>query len=55
MSRQLALEPLEQKLDLSPRLGVAGKHQFATVTGGDVYIEHLHGGEFVEHTVRRSG
>ena len=31
---------------------MAGEHELTPIGGGDVYIEHLHGGEFVEHTAR---
>lgn len=52
MGGEFEIEPLEQKLQLSLRLGVAGEYEFTPVGGGDVHIEHLHGGEFVEHAAR---
>ena len=43
-------ELLEQKQEIFFGLGVTGKNDFAAVSGGEVDVEHLHGGELFEHS-----
>ena len=53
MGRQLELELVEQKLEFGLWLGVVGELDLAAVGGGDVDVDHLHGGELLEHAARR--
>ena len=43
---------LEQKHQVFLRLGVAGENDFPTVCGGQMDIEHLHGGELFKDSSR---
>ena len=53
LGRQLELELVEQKLEFVLGLGVAGELDLAAVRGGNVDVDHLHGGELLEHAARR--
>ena len=33
-------------------MGVTGQHQHATIGGGDVHVDHLHGGELLQGSAR---
>lgn len=46
------LELVEQELEVFLGLGVAGHDDLAAVGGGQVDVEHLHGGELFEHGAR---
>ena len=53
LRRQGEPELVDEQTQLGLRLGVAREHEFAAVGGWDVDVDHLHGGEFVEHAARR--
>jgi hypothetical protein len=53
LSRQLEPERVEQQAELGLRLGVAREHELTSVGGRDVHVDHLQGGEFLEHAARR--
>lgn len=53
LGRQLQLELADQELEFRLGLGVAGQQQFASIGGGQMDVDHLHGGEFLQHTARR--
>src|ERR1700751_3711293 len=44
---------MEQQFQFGLRLGVAGQQQLAAVSGGNVQINHLHGGELFDGAARR--
>ena len=50
---ELEREFVQQQRQLGLRLGVAGEDQLAAVGGRDVHIDHLHGGELLDHAARR--
>ena len=49
---ELEREFVQQERQLGLRLGVTGEDQLPTVGGRYVHIEHLHGGELLDHTAR---
>ena len=49
---QVELETVEEQRQFWGRPGVAGQLQFAAVGGGDVNVDHLNGGEFLERAAR---
>ena len=52
LGRQSEVESLEQQLQFGLGLGVAREDQLAPIGGGHVYIDHLDGGELLEHAAR---
>jgi hypothetical protein len=52
LGRQVELELLHQELLVDVQFGVAGQDQLAAIGGREVDIEHLDGGELVEHGPR---
>lgn len=52
LSGQIEPEFGEQQPQFRLGLSVAGEHKFPAVGGRDVYIDHLHGGEFLQHAAR---
>ena len=50
---QLQFQLLQQEAELGFGLGIAGEHQLAAVGGRQVHVDHLHGGELLQHTARR--
>ncbi len=52
LRRRFELELVEQEPQLGLRLGVAGEQELAPVGCRHVDIDHLHGGERVEHAAR---
>ena len=50
---QIQLQFLQQEAELGFGLGVAGEYQLAAVGGRQVHVDHLHGGELIEHAARR--
>ena len=50
---QLQFELVEQQAQLGFGLGVAGEQQLAAVGGRHVHVDHLHGGELLQHAARR--
>ena len=50
LGRLLELELSDQKVEFRLRLGVAGQQQFASVSGRQMDIDHLDGGEFLQGT-----
>ena len=53
MGGQIQLQFVQQQVELGFGLGVAGEHQLAAVGGWQVHVDHLHGGELLEHAARR--
>ena len=53
LGRQVELELLHQNLLIGVEFGVAAQDQRAAIGGGEVNVEHLDGGELVEHGPRR--
>ena len=53
LRRQIELELLDQELLLGPQLGVTAHDQGAAIGRREIYVEHLHGSELVEHGPRR--
>ena len=49
---QFELEAAKEQRQLGLGLGGAGQLQFAAVGGGDVNVDHLNGGEFLERAAR---
>ena len=49
---QFELERVEQHAQLGLRLGVAGEQEFASIGCRDVDVDHLDGGELLEHAAR---
>ena len=49
---QSEMELIEQQLQVLFRLRVAAHHDLAAVAGGQVDVDHLHGGEFFQHGPR---
>jgi hypothetical protein len=49
---QFELEPVEEQRQFGFGLGIAGQLQLAAVGSGDVDVDHLNGGEFLEQTAR---
>ena len=52
LRRQGEFQLLEQQANLDIGFGMAGKLQFAAVSGRDLHIDHLHRRELVEHAAR---
>ena len=52
LGRQIKLELLDQKLLVGVQFGVAAEDQGAAIGGREVDVEHLDGGELVEHGPR---
>ena len=52
LGRQLGLELPDQKLEFRLGLGVAGQQQFASISGRQMDIDHLGGGEFLQCATR---
>ena len=52
LAGQFELEAVKEQRQLGLGLGVASQLQFAAVGGGDVNVDHLNGGEFLEHAAR---
>jgi len=52
LGRQFELELVEEQLQLGFGLGEAGERQLAPVGGRQVYVDHRHGGELLEHAAR---
>ena len=50
---QIQLQLVEEQFEFGLRLGVAGQQQLAAIGGGQVHVDHLHGGELFEHAARR--
>ena len=50
---QLQFQLLQQEAELGFGLGIAGEQQLAAVGGRQVHVDHLHGGELLEHAARR--
>ena len=50
MRRQAEVELLEQHLLIDVELGIARQDQSTAVSGREVDIEHLDGGQLVEHS-----
>src|SRR4051812_1500647 len=49
LRRQVEGELLSQELLVGVEIGIAAQDQGGTVGGWEVHVEHLHGGELVEH------
>src|ERR1700688_1113445 len=49
LRRQIELELLDQDFLFCGEFGVAAEDQGAAVGGREMHVEHLHGGELVEH------
>jgi hypothetical protein len=49
---QIEPELAEQQFQLRLRLGVAGQDDLSPVRGRHLHVDHLHGGELVEHAAR---
>ena len=52
LRRQLQLELLDQQLEFRLGLGVAGQQQLASISGRQMDIDHLDGGEFLQCAAR---
>ena len=52
LGRQDELHLFEQELQLGFRLGIAGEAEFASVSGRQVDVDHLDGGELLERAAR---
>ena len=52
MGGQGEAELVEDEPQLGLRFGVAGQAQLATVGGGHVKVDHLHGGELLDDAAR---
>ena len=50
---QLQFQLLQQEAEFGFGLGVAGEQQLAAVGGRHVHVDHLHGGELLQHAARR--
>jgi len=50
---QLQFQLLQQEAELGFGLGIVGEHQLAAIGGWQVRVDHLHGGELLEHTAWR--
>ncbi len=50
---QLEVELPDQELLVGVEFGMAAEHERAAVGGGEVNVEHLHGGELVQDGPRR--
>src|ERR1700704_2017268 len=48
LRRELKFEFVEQQLQFRLGLGGAGHYQLATVSGRQVHVNHLHGGELLQ-------
>ena len=44
---------MEQQFQFGLRLGLAGQQQLSAVSGGNVQVDHLHGGELFDGAARR--
>ena len=53
LRRHIKLQALHQKLLVGVQFSVAAKDQLTAIGGGEVDVEHLDGGELVEHGPRR--
>src|SRR5713101_6493446 len=49
---QAELELVGEELVICVQLGITAENQGAAICGWEVYVEHLHGGELVEHSAR---
>jgi hypothetical protein len=49
---QLELELVDEQLQLGFRLGVAGEHELASVSGREMDVDHLDGGELLKSAAR---
>jgi hypothetical protein len=49
---QAKLEPVDQELKFGFGMGVAGEPDLATVSGRQMHIDHLNGGELFERAAR---
>ena len=50
---QLQFQFVQQEVEFRFGLGMAGEHQLAAVAGRQVHVNHLHGGELLQHAARR--
>ena len=50
--RQIELEATEKEFQVRFGLGVAGQEQLAAIAGGDLDVDHLDCGEFLEGAAR---
>ena len=50
---KLQFQLIQQEAELGFGLGIAGEQQLAAVGGRQVNIDHLHGGELLQHAARR--
>lgn len=50
--RQIELEATEKEFQVRFGLGVAGQQQLAAIAGGDLDVDHLDRGEFLEGATR---
>ncbi len=53
MGGQIELQFVQQEVELWFRLGVAGEQQLAAVGGWRVDVDHLQGGELLDHAAWR--
>ena len=52
LRRQLEFELVDQELQLGFRLGVTGEHEFASVRGREMNVDHLDDGKLLESAAR---
>jgi hypothetical protein len=52
LGRQNEFKLISEERELRFRLGLAGQHQFAAVSGREMHIDDLRGGEFFDGTAR---
>lgn len=50
---QFQIQPLQEELDVGLGLGVSTQDDSALVGGGEVHVEHLDGGKFLQHGAGR--
>ena len=50
---QLQSQLVHQEAEPGFGLGIAGEQQLAAVGGRQVHVDHLHGGELLQHAARR--
>ena len=52
LRRKVELELVEEQSELGLRFGVAGQRDDAGIGGGDLHVDHLHGGELFQDAAR---
>ena len=52
LGRQLQLQAVEEQAQVGLGLGEAGEDDLAAVGGGQMHVDHLHGGEFFQGAAR---